>query len=267
MFNHRFPIVFILLVLLGCTGQKSIPQLTEAKTLIDQNKSSEARPLLESVEKREPRNAEVQYLLGWIYFERGLRSDALAKFGAAIQYDKSFFGGYNGMGALLMVQGNSAEALNYFKKAADRNPKAPEILANIAELNMQMGKPDDAEDYLTRAKALAPQLGDYDFLLAQHHYRRGNLDKAKTFLKKGAELPFKKKVLSTQIPCLRAGIETKAFEAKVQSAVVRPPFKNQMAQIKELGQAFDQCQKQDANHFDYAAEKSKVDSWLKQKKS
>jgi len=267
MFHKRLIWIVSFIFFLACSGQKQTAEITRAKDLLDQNKPTEAQTVLENLEKGNQRDAEIQYLLGWVYFQKGRSTDALTKFGAAIKYDDAFFGGYNGMGALLMVQGNSPEALNYFKKAADRNPKSPEILANIAELNMQMGKADDAEEYLTKAKALAPQLGDYDFLLAQHYYRRGILEKATDLLKQGADLPFKKAILLTQIPCLQAGIETKTFEAKIKSAVIKPPYKTQYPQLMSLSKTFDACQKQDAGRFDYVAEKAKVETWLKQKKS
>lgn len=254
--------ILVLFFCLACNSQKHLAEISQAKNLLDENKPNEALALLESLEKTDRKNAEIQYLLGWVYFQKGSNAEALAKFGAAIQYDGQFFGGYNGMAALLMVQGNLAESLSYFNKAAERNPKSPEIFANMAELNMQMGKPDDAEEFLTKAKGLAPQMGDYDFLLAQHHFRRGNLEKANELLKKGADLPFKKAILRAQVPCLRAGIETKMVEA----ARVTPAFKSQRAQLENLSKTFQTCQNQDAQHFDYLAEKTKVETWLKQKK-
>ena len=259
--------ITLFIISLACSGQKPPPQIAHAKELLDQNNLAQAQKVLEEAQLTFPRQAEVAYLLGWTYFQSGRSSDALAKFGAAIKYDSDFFGGYNGMGSLLMIQGNSGEALEYFKKAAERNPKSPEILANMAELNLNMGKADDAEELLTKAKTLSPQSGDYDFLLAQHHYRRGNLEKSKNFLDKSADLPFKKTVLFSQIPCLRAGIETKSFEGETAGLNIKSIAKNQRSRLEKLQKTFAECEHKDRRHFDFANEKSKVETWLKPKKS
>jgi tetratricopeptide (TPR) repeat protein len=92
------------------------------------------------------------------------------------------------LGNVFRKNGATRKALSAYKKAYSMNPKDPEgwFLAGTVHLNL--GRPDQALDHLTKAAEQCPQGVDIILNLANAHFMKGEVEKAESYYKSLIEL-------------------------------------------------------------------------------
>jgi Tfp pilus assembly protein PilF len=111
-----------------------------------------------AVKKCFPKDPEVFYYLGMIYFERAEKDKAIDNLHQAITLNPQYPEAHEFLGMILLQDNKPDEALTHFKVAAnnDRYRQAYEAWNNMGWIYMQQGKLADAETALKRSLALNP---------------------------------------------------------------------------------------------------------------
>jgi|GEM_PF-3872996 Flp pilus assembly protein TadD len=86
----------------------------------------------------------------------GKNEEARERFIKAIELDRSFYGGYYGLGIACSIEGRDEEAVGYFKEALKRKPDDPDILRRLGNAFRRLGEVEEARKYLEMAYSLSP---------------------------------------------------------------------------------------------------------------
>ena len=97
------------------------------------------------------KSGEVNKLLGIAYEGKGFRDRALRAFEAALKSDENNPEHLNNLGYLLYKDGNYDRAAKYLKRAARIAPKDARVWNNLAMVQCQRGKFDDAYESFVKA--------------------------------------------------------------------------------------------------------------------
>jgi tetratricopeptide (TPR) repeat protein len=126
---------------------------------------------------RNPRYVPAIYGKGWALRASGhavLDGPARQLFQRAIDYDAEYFGGYRGMGVLLMDEGKIPVAEQYLREAYDRAPEEASVLDSLGQLYLRAGRLNEAETVFNHAIDAAPARGELRRGLAEVAARRGD---------------------------------------------------------------------------------------------
>jgi Flp pilus assembly protein TadD len=126
-------------------------RLELGRSLLENEKLSEAIAELSLAASTDPKLAEAHNLLGVAYHRKGLRELARRSFETALKLEKKNPQILNNLGYLFYDQADYKRALEPLKKAASLAPNDARILNNLALTQSQLGKFDDA--YKNFAKA------------------------------------------------------------------------------------------------------------------
>lgn len=138
----------------------------------------------------DPRNVRAIYGKGWALLESGyedLRSPARQLFQRAIDYDPDWYGGYRGMGALLMEEGKVPAAERHLRMAWDRARDEPTVLESLGQLYLHAGRLDEAGSVFEEALRVAPERGEIRRFLADVALRRGDHEGALAQIERGRQ--------------------------------------------------------------------------------
>jgi superkiller protein 3 len=94
--------------------------------------------------------------LGITYKEMGDLDKAIECFKKVLEIDDSYVKAYNNLGAALAEKGDIARAIEAFTKAISVNPGYANSYKNLAMAYVQLRKPKDAYDSLSRYHDLEP---------------------------------------------------------------------------------------------------------------
>ena len=110
------------------------------------------------VKKCFPKDPEVYYYLGVIYYERADKNKAIENLKQAIALNPEYPEAQKFLGMILLQENKLEEALSHFKVAANNDSYREAYIAwnNIGWIYMQQGKLADAENALKRSLALNP---------------------------------------------------------------------------------------------------------------
>lgn len=105
-----------------------------------------------------PRDPEVYFLLGQIYWYRQERDKAKENFETALKYNPRYSETYLALGDMFLEENNFEFALGYYQKAARDDLFREAYLAwnNIGWIYLQQDKLKEAEEAFIRALALRP---------------------------------------------------------------------------------------------------------------
>jgi len=111
-----------------------------------------------SAKKCNPKDPEVYYLLGQIYWKWQERDKAKENFTQAIKYNPDYPEAYLALGDMFLQENNLDSALLNYQKAAndDRFPEAFLAWNNIGWIYLQQDRLADAEQALMRSISRAP---------------------------------------------------------------------------------------------------------------
>ena len=125
-----------------------------SQILIDEGRSQEAIQLLSDA-ANDSASPDVYDLLGDAYSQAHESAKAEAAYRKAIAEDPDDPGHLHGLAQALMAQDKYADALEVFKKLTEIEPTTGENFLRMAELYRRLGKFDQAETALLRAKQLS----------------------------------------------------------------------------------------------------------------
>ncbi|MEO8670096.1 MAG: type IV pilus biogenesis/stability protein PilW [Tahibacter sp.] len=97
--------------------------------------------------------AEVQVTLGQRYLEQGKLEIALEKLQKALQYDPTFADAHTVIAVLFERIGNTREAEQHYRRAAELLPKNGAVNNNYGTYLCRTGRLDEADKYFDRAVA------------------------------------------------------------------------------------------------------------------
>ncbi len=115
------------------------------------------------------------------------QSTLLAVYAAAINQDDNIL---NNCGAVLNLGGLEAKALPILKSALPENPKNSTLLNNIGQAFAGLGEKDSAMVYLMSCMVQSPNHPDACATAAYIEREKGNIEKAKEYLKKSLEAAY-----------------------------------------------------------------------------
>lgn len=155
-------------------------------------------------------------ILGRIYFDSKKYDEAVSSFRRAIELEPDFLPAYANLGATSFMLGNNAESIKYFKKAISLNPDAssahyglalvyentggylqamdelkksldinpdqPAALRKLAELQLKVGRYEDAR--ATGQRMEDKGMAEAYIILGDASLRMGNAEQAMTYLQK-----------------------------------------------------------------------------------
>ena len=209
--------LMVAIVLMGGCGEE--PQATEANGADTQSPDFTA---LERAAKEQPENIEAQLALAEAYYDDGKYNDAYIAFRNAVRINSDNFAAIMGLASTNQKLKNTAEGLDWIRRARRLDPKNVEAAELEGRLLLMAGQPDRAIKALKEAIAIddtyapawlnlsaaysmtmqndeaiaaAKKAGELDaglvashFLLGRQHERMGHYQQAETAYRKVIEL-------------------------------------------------------------------------------
>jgi putative PEP-CTERM system TPR-repeat lipoprotein len=142
-----------------------------------------AMAAVQGLEKAQPNNALVYELKGLVYVDMKDMAQARASFRRAVQVDPGYFAAAADLGQLDLQEGKPEQARKEFDDFLARNKDSTEAMAAQAALADHMHKPKEATAWLERAVAIAPHAIPPSVNLVAQYLRTGEKDKALTLAK------------------------------------------------------------------------------------
>ena len=140
----------------------------------------------------DPSSAEALYGLGSAYLNLQKTDEAKKSFEAATKlhasYPDTLANAWNNLGLLAARAGQTDEAIEYFKKALDRNPALFVALQNLGSAYRQQRRWDDARNALEKALAINGADAEANYSLGMVFAQTGNTERASEYLHKALEL-------------------------------------------------------------------------------
>ena len=131
----------------------------------------------------DPHNADLYAALGQVYYEMGRTGDAEALFHKALDYDYQNLRALQGLGLLLQDRGGLDQAMYFYLRYLEIQPRDANVCLNLGVIfhNMgisgvllivfglliALGRFEDAETVLERARKVSPADGEIDGLMGQ----------------------------------------------------------------------------------------------------
>ena len=182
-------LVSALALLGGCgTAQKWTDQ---GDDLLRNNALVEAENAYNRAIKADPHFAPALYGKGWTLYLSGhenLVPAARQLFARAIDYDPDYWGGYRGMGVLLLDEGKISPAERMLRTAFEKNDREPTVLLSLGQLYLRGGRFEEAIRLFEAAISLAPERGEFLRFMAEVELRRGRHDEAIQWIIEGRAL-------------------------------------------------------------------------------
>ena len=105
----------------------------------------------------EPVKAEAYNNLGITYTEMGERDKAIEYFRKVIELDDTYIKAYNNLGAALAQKGEFDQAIEVLETAIRKDPKYPHSYKNLAMVYVELKRPREAYENLSRYHDLEPR--------------------------------------------------------------------------------------------------------------
>ena len=161
--------------------------VTEFKQALDHFRAGsypEALRVMEPLEQRHPRVAEIQHLLAIVLDLNRKPEEANRHFRRAVELQPDSVLFRTNLGASLMRLGRASEAAEEFEKALELEPNNPTASFNLGTILLQQGRPEQALPWLEKAFAFQPQVYENGYQLAYCQFLLGQYQAVDTVLKK-----------------------------------------------------------------------------------
>jgi tetratricopeptide (TPR) repeat protein len=159
-------------------------------TIIDRYDLAETE--LEQAAFLKPGSAEIRYLLGRVYYTRGVYPLAKGELEAAIRLNPTNMKAYDNLGLTMEALGNNAAALENHQKAIQLNAQqrlgSAWPFVNLASFYNRQSMPDEALVYSQKAIEFDPRADQAYFQMAKAHESRNEWDEAAKALRKAIEI-------------------------------------------------------------------------------
>ena len=149
-----------------------------------------ARQALEKYYHMNPKDARANYFLGVFYYQeaseliaKGDTTNGNAKLRKAVELLKKaaelgYEDAYYDLGIALSDLGKNDEAIEYLKKAAEKNPKSFEVWFNLAVVAIKAGDKETALQALKKAREVKPDDYTTNYLLSVLLTEKGKFEEA-----------------------------------------------------------------------------------------
>jgi tetratricopeptide (TPR) repeat protein len=190
----------------------------------------QAEAFFRLAEKDDPGGAEPLYGLGSIYLEQQKRKEAREYFERAVKstadYPPTLPNAWNNLGILAAREGNTDEAIGFFKKALEINPDHAVALQNLGNAYRQKKDWDAASKTLLHALALNPDDAEANYGLGMVYAQLNDTARAYEYLQKAlaARPAYPEALNNLGILYLRTGREQEAKKSFAESMRVAPAF-------------------------------------------
>lgn len=174
-------VLAVLGLLFGRCGRTADALVDAGDRHLRANRLVEAEQAYERALAADPRDARAIYGKGWALYVSGhpeLVQPARQLFQRAIDYDPDFYGGYRGMGVLLLEEGKVRAAERFLRQAWEKAPDEPSVLESLGQLYLRADRLVEAEQVYEAAVAAAPARGELRRFLADIALRRGEHEAA-----------------------------------------------------------------------------------------
>lgn len=131
--------------------------------------------------KLDPTNAEPFYLMGNIYFEKGMYETAIEYYRHSLTKNDLYFNAYYALGSTLFKLQNFEEAYFVFKKSLMIELDNEKIYEYLAKSAIELKKYEEAKSYAQKAVSIQPSPKNYE-LLVDALYNMGEYNTAITIL-------------------------------------------------------------------------------------
>jgi tetratricopeptide (TPR) repeat protein len=165
----------------NCKNPKYVPSLKDQAIQYYQNNNLiEALRILTETEQCKPRDPEIYYLMGMIYYKRDRPAEAIDAFKKAIAVDNRYMDAYMALGVVYLSLNRWDEAILQFERAAsdDFFPRPWEAYNNLAWAYLQKGDLDLAEVNANNALRLQEQWCPAYCTLGEVYSKKGLKHKA-----------------------------------------------------------------------------------------
>lgn len=208
-------------------------------SLAKQNKLDYAQTQLDKMLKQYPNNSDLHYAQGVVYYNRTKSSDmsyimntrnllntAFAEFKKAAALDKNSAKALNAAGVIVLQDGNTQDAKDYFSKAFTADKTYATAIDNLGTIDYSAGNFTDAEKKFNQALSYNPQSATTMYHLAQINIQKQNYSKALTYLNSAIALnPSNPALYNLQGEIFAfQGNEAAAINAFKKSIAVKPEF-------------------------------------------
>lgn len=158
----------------------SVPALLgQAEALLQKDRFAEATPLLQEAVKADPRNVEVLYRLGYVYFRQRRLTEARAQFGAVIDLaPPAYFSRYF-LGRIALIENKPGEAVKWLEPIVNDRQQIFDSGAQLAAAYVGAGKPRHAIAPLKLSIGQMPWDSNLYYRLGRLHQQLGEAELAK----------------------------------------------------------------------------------------
>jgi TolB-like protein/DNA-binding winged helix-turn-helix (wHTH) protein/Tfp pilus assembly protein PilF len=146
---------------------------------------AEALSMCERALELDPLSPVVNRLRGHVLANVGRLRDAESQFRRVIEIDPGFPGGYAAMGGMYRYSyAQLGEAVRWYRQAIELDPGSPRRLASLGRMYLDLGDPEQAEYWVTRAINLDPANIHSNFGMSALNLYRGDDAAATEFARK-----------------------------------------------------------------------------------
>ncbi len=143
------------------------PTVADALAHLRRGEAALAAALLETLIRRDPRDAGALGLAGAVALQRGERQRAIELLSRALALAPGDASSHSNLAVAYLRERRTDDARRHLQRALELQPDSPEALVNLANLHRQAGEHSAAEPLYRRAAELRPAMADARLGLAQ----------------------------------------------------------------------------------------------------
>ncbi len=129
--------------------------------------------------KKYPATPHYHRMLGWVLSAKEENEEAVQEYQKAIELDSvTHADDYRAPGSILIKQNKHKEAIPYFEKLAELEPKNTDVLMILAQIYEALGDQDAMLQAHERALAIAPDNTQLLFNIGEAYYKQEKYEKA-----------------------------------------------------------------------------------------
>lgn len=148
----------------------------------------EGLELAETLMKEFPNSQESIVLMGNVRGRHGNTAEAIEYWNKALQLNPKLANVHNNIGWVAMGKGQYEEAIIHWQRALEVNPSIAGVHKNVALALMALGRHDEVMAELEKEIRISPQSSMSYFLLGQEYLQKKEYDKAKRNYEKAVSL-------------------------------------------------------------------------------
>jgi len=142
---------------------------------------------LEAAASLAPGFADVRYNLGLLYDSEGRTEEAAAQYRRALQINPGYLPARQSLAALLCRTGRPEEGLLEYERVLRQGFQSADMLAKMGRAALELGRVEEALQYLERASFVNPDHALSYYYLGQAYRSKGLRNKARAAWRKHLE--------------------------------------------------------------------------------